>query len=484
MVVAEASDMKMTTPIPEGITTPDVVSSSIGEFTFTDGFPTENTISLAYDYLDRMRGVEVFLNSIPIASLVAVREGMKSQGVTGNTIGIYESLMDSKSLFLTPNTESIYAMAWLDLSKGPVVVESPPNVLGIVDNFWFNYVADLGNAGPDQGRGGRFLFLPPGYDGPVPEMGFHVYQSETLGNILMWRGFLVDNEPDAAVASMKANTRMYPLAQMENPPEQEFIDLSGLAFNTIHANDYSFYAEVNEAIQEEPSGSLSPELAGQLAAIGIQKGKPFEPDERMQSILTDSAKVANAIARTLIFDTRDEEAYLYKGSSWKTAFVGGSHLFEYEDGGRRLDARSMFFYYATMITPAMARKIIGAGSQYALATEDGSGNRLDGAKSYKMVLPAGVPAKDFWSLVVYDNQTRSMLQTDQQFPSLNSNKGVQVNTDGTTDVYFGPEAPAGKESNWIQTIPGKGWSIILRLYGPLEPWFDKTWQPGEIVEIK
>ena len=129
----------------------------------------------------------------------------------------------------------------------------------------------------------------------------------------------------------------------------------------------------------------------------------------------------------------------------------------------------------------MAAKIVGVGSQYALATVDSEGRALDGAASYKLTLPANVPAKDFWSIVAYDNQTRSMLQTDQQFPSLNSDRGVKINSDGSTDVYFGPEAPAGKESNWIQTIPGKGWNTILRIYGPLEAWFDQGWKPGEIV---
>ena len=476
--------MKMTTEIPASITTPDKVHTSIGELSFVDGFPTDATIQKSYDYLDTMRAVDVFVNSIPVASLVAVREGFKSVGVTGNTIGIFQQLMDSKSLFLTPNTESIYAGGWLDLSKGPIVVESPPNVLGIVDDMWFRYVADLGNAGPDQGRGGRFLFLPPGYDGPVPAMGFHVFRSKTFNNFLIWRGFLVDDSPVPGVENIRKHAKIYPLAEIKNPPQQKFIDLSGVSFNTIHANDYSFFDEVNMAIQEEPVGSGDPELMGQLAAIGIQKGEPFEPNARMQKIMTDAAAIGSAISRAHIFDTRDREAYLYENSYWKTAFIGGNHLFTYADGGRRLDARTMFFYYATMITPAMAAKIVGVGSQYALATVDSTGLPLDGAKNYKLTLPADVPAKDFWSIVAYDNQTRSMLQTDQQFPSLVSGRGVKANADGTTDVYFGPAAPKGNESNWIQTIPGKGWNTILRIYGPLESWFDQNWKPGEIVLYK
>ena len=198
---------------------------------------------------------------------------------------------------------------------------------------------------------------------------------------------------------------------------------------------------------------------------------------------SDAANIANGIARSYIFQNRNKNAYFYENSAWKTAFIGGSH--EYlNDNARLLDARSMFFYYATMTTPAMVMQMVGAGSQYAMATEDAMGNMLDGGKSYKLTLPEDVPVKDFWSIVVYDNQTRSMLQTDYQFPSLNSEKGVKVNADGTTDVYFGPQAPKGKETNWIQTVPGKGWNTLLRLYGPLESWFDKSWKPGEIKLVK
>jgi hypothetical protein len=133
----------------------------------------------------------------------------------------------------------------------------------------------------------------------------------------------------------------------------------------------------------------------------------------------------------------------------------------------------------------MAAKIIGKGSKYAAAYLDADGNPYDGNKTYKVNIPANVPAKDFWSFTLYDNQTRAMLQTDQQFPGIDNNKpGIIQNTDGSYDVYFGPNAPKGQENNWIQTVPGKGWNMLFRLYGPLDPWFDKTWRPGdpELVE--
>jgi len=308
--------------------------------------------------------------------------------------------------------------------------------------------------------------------------------SRTYGNWLVIRGFLVNGDPKPSVENIKKHLRIYPLAEAANPPETKFSNISGKAVNTIHANTAEFYEEVNAIIQEEPTDALDPELTGQLAAIGIQKGKPFQPDERMRKILEEAAAIGSATARVLMFSPpRNKEYFYYSGSNWFMPFPGGSYEF-LDNGARTLDDRSSFFYGATGITPAMAIEMVGVGSQYAASAQDAQGEYLDGSKNYKLRLPANVPVKDFWSVVVYDPQTRSMLQTDNPFPSLNSARGVKQNADGSADIYFGPKAPKGKEGNWIQTVPGKGWFVILRLYGPLEPWFDKSWRPGEIELVK
>jgi len=479
----QAAKPKMGTAIPAEITTPDKVETRLGTLEFFDGAPSDATVQTVYDHLDFIHGVEVFLNTMRGASVVAFRQGAREAGFADGTIGIFETLMDSKSLFLTPNTETVYAVTWLDLKGGPVVVESPPNTLGLVDDFWFNYVTDLGNAGPDKGKGGKFLFLPPDYTGDVPQ-GYFAFTSPTYGNLLFWRGFQVNGDPKPAVENIKRHARIYPLAQVANPPQQKFVNLSGRAFNTIHANDVRFYEEVNQLVQEEPNEAMDPETLGLLASIGIEKGKPFAPDARMKHILTDAAAVGNATARAIIFASRLDGASLYPNSQWQVGFIGGSHEFQ-RHGVRLLDARTRMFYYATGITPAMAAKMVGVGSQYAIAFRDAKGHYLDGGKTYRLHLPPNPPAKDFWSIVLYDNQTRSELQTDQQFPSINSQRpDLQTNADGSVDLYFGPNAPAGKASNWVQTVPGKGWNTILRLYGPLEPWFDKTWRPGEIEAVQ
>ena len=197
--------------------------------------------------------------------------------------------------------------------------------------------------------------------------------------------------------------------------------------------------------------------------------------------------MGNATARAIVFQAREPEAYIYENSYWKTAFVGGDYqwLRDGGKGGRFLDARTYFFYMATVNTPAMAVKMVGKGSQYAMCDKDKDGGYLYGEKTYKLTIPANVPAKDFWSVVIYDPQTRSELQTDQPFPSKNNKRDkLDTNSDGSVTIYFAPKPPAGKKANWIQTVAGKGWFVILRLYGPLAPWFDKTWRPGEFELVK
>ncbi len=267
--------MKMTTDIPPDITTPSKVDTRLGELKFFDGYPDKETVQKVYDNLDFQRGVEVFLNTMPGASLYAMREGLHSVGVNNHTVLLFETLMDSKSLFLTPNTETVYLIGWLDLKDGPLVVETPPNTLGFLNDFWFRYIIDMGNAGPDKGKGGKFLVLPPGYKGEIPA-GYFVAKSPTYGVWLGSRGFLVNGDPKPAVESFKKYLRIYPLSQAANPPETKFINASGTAFNTIHANNEKFYEEVNEIVQEEPTEAQDPELLGQLMAVGIAKGKPFE----------------------------------------------------------------------------------------------------------------------------------------------------------------------------------------------------------------
>jgi len=477
------------TPIPASIMTPDVVDTRIGRLEFADGVPTMGTTSALWDHLDFIRGVEVFLNCCPAASLEAMNVGMQSLGLDAcHKVAIADELLDSTPLFLTGNTDTVYVSAMIDLERdGPTVVEVPPGCgPGTVNDAWFRFVIDMGAPGPDHGAGGRYLIVSDDYEGDIPD-GMFVARTPSRVNWLILRGFLVDGRPDAATTMFKDGLRVYPLSAADAPPAMEWVSLTGKVFNTIHANDVGFYDEVNDVIQREPIGVIDPETRGLLAAIGIEKGRPFAPDDRMRAILTDAAAVANATARVINFRNRDPEVLIYEDRRWTTGFLGGDYrwLRNGGQGGRHLDARTLFFYLATVNTPAMALEMVGAGSQYAAAMVDADGEALEGARQYRARIPADVPAKDFWSIVVYDPQTRSELQTGQPYPSRNSERDdLRYNDDGSVDIYFGPEPPAGYENNWIETVPGKGWFILLRLYGPLEAWFDQTWRPSDIEAVE
>jgi hypothetical protein len=479
---AQSMKPKMATEIPPEITTPDRVETRLGTLNFFDGVPDRATCEKVYDNLDFMRGVEVFLNTMAAASTHANLVGLRSVGCDNHTVLIHEDRVDAKTLLLTPNTQTATLWAALDLKAGPVVVEIPPGVLGLADDHWMRHITDMGLSGPDKGNGGKYVFLPPDYQGQVPD-GYNVARPRTFNMACGLRGFTIKGDTRPAVEAFHKQFRMYSLDQAGNPPPTKIINGSRLYLNTIHANTFKFYEEINQVVQEEPTAAVDPEIAGQLAAIGIIKGKPFAPDERMKRILTEAAAVGNATARAIVFRARSDDFYFYPGkSNWRPIFVGGSHLFMQNDAVL-LDARINFFYQATGISPAMAAAPVGAGSQYAAAMVDASGDPFDGGKIYRLHLPPNIPAKQFWSLIPYDTQTRSVLQNDQRDAGLSSETGtVATNTDGSVDVYFAPTRPPGKD-NWIQTVPGKSWFVYFRLYSPLEPWFDKSWRPGEIEAV-
>jgi hypothetical protein len=511
------------TAIPPAITTPDKIETQIGTLEFRDGAPTAATAQKVRDSLDYIRGVDAFMNSLSGASAFAIRKGFQSIGAEDNTIVIFSELMDSNSLFLTPNADTIYTIASLDLTKGPLVVEVPPAQLGTINDMWFGWVIDIGFPGPDRGEGGKYLIVPPGYDGPLPDSGFHVGHSKTLHVLYAVRAFMENSDPKPAVASIKNTLKIYPyraggygsslatlLEGKVRPgpavaiPPTKFIEASGKAFNTILPNDFSFFEMVNELVQMEPATSFNPEVSGQLAAIGIVKGKPFNPDARMKKILTDAAAVGNAAGRMLNWKAADYPGWAYyPNSSWASMLWQGGYNFETPPpmvtkegikpfpptGARTLDSRAAFYYGYTMDSPGMIMRLTNVGSQYLMGFADADKNPFDGAKTYKVTLPKDIPAARFWSITLYDNQTRSMLQTPQRSPRAGSQSypspAAVANADGSTTVYFGPTKPAeAKEGTWIQTMPGKGHFAILRFYSPLESFFDKSWRPSEIEMVK
>ena len=469
--------------VPESITTPDKVDTELlGPLEFRDGMPSQATVRKSYDFLDVARGTQAFLSGIPAASVYAILEGFKEVGMEPGDMGITENLMDARSLYLTPNSTTPYCMMELNLKNGPMVMEVPPGVMGPIGDAFFRWVTDVGLTGPDQGKGGKYLFVHTSHEGKLPD-GYFVVKVPTYRNPAFFRAFVQNGDIAGAVRGVKENFRLYPLSQADNPPPQKFVNVSGKQYNTVHANDFHFFEEMNAVIQEEPSEAFESEFLGLFASIGIRKGQPFAPDARMKKLLTEAAAIGNASARSICFMPRDKDVYYYPDRKWYSSFAGSYDFMK--DGAMMLDHRVLWHYIATGVTPAMATPKVGTGSVYPTVARDSEGSYLDGGKNYSVTLPGPVPAKAFWAFTAYDAQTRSFVETDQKAAGLDSlNPKVKPNADGSYTVWFGPEAPKGKENNWVQTIPGKSYFVFLRLYGPLEPWFDKSWRPGDFELIK
>ncbi|TWB87349.1 MULTISPECIES: DUF1254 domain-containing protein [unclassified Synechococcus] len=470
----------------ESISIPDRVETPIGELKFFDGVPTNATIDKLYDNLDRMRGLQVYLDNVGGVSIQSVLDGLAKAGAdTPNKIALFEKLMDSKTLVVTANTSTLYAYAGTDLAKdGPTVIEIPPGMLGFLNDAWQRFVGNMGVTGPDKGMGGKYLVLPPGYTGKIPA-GYFLLKPQTNRNFLFLRGSIAKGlEP--AVENITSGLKIYPLKDAAEPAPTEFVNMSDKAFNTVFPNDLQYFQILNDMIQREPIEAISPEVRGAIASIGIVKGKPFAPDARMKQLLIEAGTLGNATGRAITYQPRIGGVFIYPGteSSWTTAYANKNTSFVSE-GTVDLSARALFYFNAGGVTPAMATSRVGAGSDYAFATLDADKNPFDGAKTYRLRLPPNVPVNDFWALTLYDTQTRSMLQTSQPFPTVGSqDEGMQKNADGSFDIYFGPKPPVGKEGNWLATLPGKSWFTILRMYGPLEPWINKTWRPSEIELLK
>jgi hypothetical protein len=488
------------------VATPDIVDSRAGLLRFSDGVPSEDTISKVYETLDHMHAVEVFLNLYQAASLGAVRAGLHDAGIDDNEVLLFSRLVDCRSVFLTADCDTVFFLSCLDLSHGPIVLELPAGVFGAIEDMWFDAVTELGTAGPDGGHGGKYLIVPHSYGGPRPA-GYFICHSGADHAFVMGRAFLEGDDAEPAASRIRTGLRVYPYVPGNNrnngehePRPTRFVEGTGLPLQTIPPNDVSYYELVDAVVQSEPGESLDAELVGQLAAIGISKGCDFKPDLRMQKILGDAVALADATARTLGMRARAADGFRYydSASAWlnpfcSSAFEGASSSIVPKRNGHAtspaLNARTSLFYMAVGGSPVLRTHDAGASVQALTAMWDAEGNRFDGSKTYKLILPAGIPAARAWSLTVYDNQTRSMLVTDQRFPRVGSQifptPAAVQSPDGSTRIWIGPiQPPTSPASNWIKTDPTKGWFAILRLYGPLPAFFEKTWAPNEIVDAR
>ena len=449
---------------------PDRVETRIGTLEYWNGAPTEATASKVYDALDFTRALNVYNNTFRAASAYAIVKGFQSIGAPDNTVVIFPELMDSNSLFLTGNADTVYYLAAVDLSKGPMVIEQPPNGLGTINDMWFSWIIDIGFPGPDRGEGGKYLLVPPGYKGTLPEGGFFIAHSRTNRVLYAARAFLVNDDPKPTVDLIKKHIKIYPYAPGaygtsiasalagevrlgRNPPvpETKFIDASGKSFNTIPPSDFGFFEWVDEAVQQEPAASYDVELAGQLAAIGIVKGKPFKPDARMKKTLADAAAVGAAAGRALNwrYAMKHPDWAYYPDSNWGSMLWEGGYDFEtpppvpQQDGmikpfpptgARTLDSRAAFYYGYTLDSPGMIMRVPKVGSQYLMGFLDADGDPFDDAKTYKVTLPKDIPAEAFWSLTLYDAKEGFFIPNKEKKYSVGANAGMKLNAKGGIEL--------------------------------------------------
>jgi len=461
------------------------VETRVGPFEYVGGYPTEATIRKAYDQLDIQRAAQIYLEFMPLMSQQAIFRSQSQEIDLRENIdlGIYDYQARGKvnSVGLTYNTESIYMTATLNVKDGPVVIESPPNILGVIDDGWMRYITDLGNAGPDRGQGGKYLLVHDSEPEVQPE-GYFVFRTPSYRNWLMARAFVEDTgEGESAINWYRENMHIYPLGS-DPRADARHVPLSQATMQTTHDRDFRFFEELAGVVQYEPSSIFTPYELGLLKAVGIEKGKPFAPDEHMKTLLREGIQIGDAIAKVNAYANRLEGVHYYPDRKYELLFLGGRHDFMSGEA-LWLDARTLFHYEAIVVTPAMAVERVGVGSQYLACYRDAEDRFLMGENHYKLRLPANIPVANFWSVTAYHPETRSLLANGQDKPARNSYEDLRWNDDGSVDIYFGPQEPQGWESNWIKTLPAQGWSVIIRFYGPLEAYFDKSWKPEDIVRL-
>jgi hypothetical protein len=392
---------------------------------------------------------------------------------------------------LTPNSDTPYAAAILDLkSRGPMVIEMPPgNFIGLIDDHNYRWIIDMGNNGPDKGHGGKYLILPPGYNETVPS-GYNVGKSQTWKATVAIRSVPADGNKSKALEAFD-NIKIYPLSDASKPSTFQFVDVTN---QTVHnklldwEGNLEYWKQLKRVIDAETSPVEFRPMYGMLQSLGIEKGKPFNPDARMTAILQKAIDIAQAELKVNSFASREPERLAWNDGNWEWTPLREFNNTTKDLGlASFLDLQAMdnWFYQAFGATPSIGKREPGGGSLYYLGLRDNTSAYLDGGKTYRLNVPGPVPGKLFWSVTVYDVGTRSEVVTEQNKAAIGSiNDKPQANPDGSYDIYFGPKAPQGKEHQWIQTIPGKGWFTYFRIYGPEAPVFDGTWRLNNIVEVK
>jgi hypothetical protein len=431
------------------------------------------------------RAVEAVIWGMPAVNYERMLQAALDNGAKLNQVVYWSRPVNEKNQTLTPNPDTIYLNPFYDTSKGPIVVEIPPAdadhvIVGSFDVAWQNALTDVGPAGEDKGKGGKYLILPPDYKEKAPD-GYFVLQSETYrGFVILRSNFMSRSDADikSAVEHGK-RVKIYPLGG--DPASTVFVDMYDKPFDSTIPYDATFFEHLNRFVQTEPWLPRDRAMIDMLKTIGIEKGKPFKPDEKTMRLLADAAREAHEVI-ALNYEKNFEEAF-FEGARWALpvppeAMEGMASSFA-DPNQYAIDGRAITYHMAYF-----SMRHVGGGQFYLLNISDRDGKPLEGSKTYRLKVPANAPVEQYWSVTAYDRETHALIRGMSR-QSLGSNDTkVQKNADGSVDVYFGPKAPTGKESNWVPTDPKGQFELLFRVYGPKKEFFEKKWKLPDVEMVQ
>ncbi|MBX9922438.1 MAG: DUF1254 domain-containing protein [Mycolicibacterium frederiksbergense] len=472
---------------------------------FEGGYPTDETAAILDDELYFQRAVQSYLWALPAVNMFAMSKGLGDVAGYGyNVMSVYEKRLKPNTVITTPNSDVIYCLGFADLSQtGPLVLEAPPGIQGLLDDFWHRpltgpniggvqYLGDIGIPGPDKGRGAKYLIVPEGHDLDIATDDYFVYTTKTNNVFIFQRGFFTSVDDLSPGVAAVEGLVIRPLERAAEP--MKFQHVSDAPANALFPHDVSFFEQLHEMIQGERIDAVDPYMHGMLAALGVAKGRDFSPTDRQRELLDLAAQTAWKMAKSIAghYD-REANALWWEDRHWvahaKTELDDFMRTLldeQWRDratGHTDVNAKAHMFINAYSISTGMMSSIVGMGAKYGAAYKDSEGRYLRGENTYRIDLPANPPANILWSVTVYDAETAAGVDTAQQiYPSLNSMNDLLYNDDGSVTFHIGPQPPEDAQ-NWLRTVPGRGWFSLIRWYGPTQEFFDRKYKPGDFVKV-
>jgi hypothetical protein len=433
------------------------------------------------------RAVEAVIWGMPVVNTDLMLQEMltKTTGKVGQVI-YWGRPLDSKNQTLTPNPDALYFMVFYNTKDGPVVLDLPSgdengSFNGNIVTVWQMPLEDAGLLGYDKGKGGRYLILPPGYKGKA-SAGYNPLQSDTLGGYMLFRSNLKSHSDADVAASIAYGKRMkiYPLSAAAHPSETVFTDVKDIDFDSTIKYDASFFDHLNNIIQSEPWIDRDRAMIDQLKSLGIEKGKPYQPTDQLKTTLNSAAQDA----RAWIYARYDAgfPPFFSSTSHWMyptyPSLIQAMQNSFSDVNAYPVDDRGVAYSYAFI-----GLKRLGAGQMYLISIKDKDGNDFDGAKTYKQTVPPNAPVKQYWSVTVYDRERHTLVKGLNRASRSSQIPELQKNPDGSIDIYIGPKAPDGKDTNWIPTDPDRKFELMFRAYGPTQALFEKTWKLPDVEKV-